>query len=81
MKSGFWLLLMIVGVSCLVLLPNPRKTWYILSSFMHVFALEALRYSVCWLKEAKKKLTGFVKGLIYTTGRDWLDETERQITE
>lgn len=81
MKSGFWILILTVGASCLVLLPKPLKTWNIISSFIYAFFRESWRLLAYWLKGARKKITGFVKRLIYTDGRDWLDETENAITE
>ena len=81
MKTGFWLLIMTVGVSCLVLLPNPKKTWKVLSDFMLCLLLLVLFVCWYWLSQAWVKIRSSVKSIIYTDGRNWLDETEIRITE
>lgn len=49
----------------------------------YICALLRESWLLCWawLKEVKGRLTAFVKKLIYTDGRQWLDETESAITD
>lgn len=78
MKSGFWILILIVGASCLVLLPNPKETWKRLSDFMLCLLLLVFFLSWYWLSKVWKKIQWsaekmkkLVTAIVYRPARDW----------
>lgn len=73
--------LVVIAALFLVSLPKPTQTWYSLGSFMAAFWLELWRSFTRQLRGIKRKIRTLAKTVVFTSGREWLDETEQQITE
>lgn len=79
--NHLWAMLVIVAIYTLVTSPKIIKSCLVLSSYTSSLFLELWYYLVTSFKEAKSRIRNAARKLIYTAGREWLDETEKQITE